>query len=113
MAVTAAVTDLEQFTLGGLRGRTGTLTFTGTTTDNGDALTAQPFGLDVIVDLSLRPALDSASNPENSFLPVWIKSTGKVVFVTAASTSAATPLAVITDGTDVSTYFCRFFAVGR
>lgn len=114
MAVTFAVSDLQRGSLGSDRIHTGLLTCSGTTTDNGDALTAEQVGLHVIKSLTFVSALDSVSNPENAFVLGYIKNgTGALVtFHSQASAGATTPLAAITDGTSVSNYVIRFIAVG-
>jgi hypothetical protein len=107
MAVTFAVTNRSASVAGSQRKVTGTLTGTGTTTDNGDAITPSVFGLVLLDSLELEPALDSVSNPEAAFLGRYIHTNqaagGVIVFITADGTTGdAVPLTVITDGTNVS-----------
>jgi hypothetical protein len=107
MAVTFAVTGRKYSVFGDRRRVIGTLTATGTTTDNGDAITPAAFGLHTRETLELEPALDSNSNPEASFVGRFIPNAssvvgGVIVFITADGTTGdAVPLTVITDGTDV------------
>jgi hypothetical protein len=117
MAVTAAVTLLNRNVTGNQRKHSGLITWAGTTTDNGDALTPATFGLHTLADLELEPAVDSTSNPENVFGTKYIKTSdvvgGKVTFYTAHGTpGAAVPFLVITDGTSVANYTSRFTAWG-
>lgn len=108
MAVTFAVTNRKAIVTGDQRKVTGTLTATGTTTDNGDAILPSVFGLVLLDSLELEPGLDSVSNPEASLLARYIPGTstavgGVIVFITADGTPGdALPLTVITDGTNVS-----------
>ncbi len=108
MAVTFALTNRKAVVVGNQRKVTGVLTATGTTTDNGDAITPAVFGLHTLEALELEPAIDSASNPEAAFLGRFIPNAstvvgGVIVFVTADGTPGdALPLTVITDGTNVS-----------
>jgi hypothetical protein len=106
MAVTFAVTNRKAVVSGDQRKVTGTLTATGTTTDNGDAITPSVFGLILLDSLELEPSLDSVSNPEAAFIGRYIHTNqaagGVIVFITADGTTGdAVPLTVITDGTDV------------
>ena len=113
MAVTWTVSDLVKGVSGARRHATGTITASGTTSDDGDALAPSAIGLSYIEELVLQPSADSASNPENSFVPRWEKSTGKIAFYSQASAGATTPLAQITDGTTVTNYVIRFSAFGK
>lgn len=114
MAATFAVSDLTREVMGSLRMHVGTITASGTTSDDGDAIAAAALGLSELLQLSLEPALDSLSNPENAFLPAWNPSTDKIVFYTAHGTpGGAVPLLQITDGTSVANYKMRFVAIGR
>lgn len=113
MAVTFAITDLSR-DVTSKRRHSGTITCTGTTTDDGDTITAAALGLSVIDDMKLETFLDSTSNPENAFHGAFNKNSGKIVFYTAHGTpGAAVPSLQITDGTSVSGYFARFEATGR
>lgn len=114
MALTFTVSDLVRQNIGSARLHTGTITCSGTNSDDGDAITAAALGLNTIVQLSLEPALDSTSNPENAFLPVWRSAAGKVVFYTAHGTpGGAVPLLQVTDATTLTDYAMRFSAVGN
>ena len=114
MAVTWAVSDLTREVMGSLRLHLGTLTATGTTSDDGDAITAAALGLEIVEDLSLGPALDSTSNPENALLPAWNSVDGKIVLFTAHGTPGPTvPLIQMTAGETVTNYSFRFRAIGR
>jgi hypothetical protein len=118
MAVTFAVTNRGHNVVGNQRNVTGTLTATGTTTDNGDAITPAAFGLILLSSLELEPAIDSASNPEAVFGARYIAGAnqavgGVIVFYTADTTPGdAVPLTVITDATSVSTFAFNFSAYG-
>lgn len=117
MAVTAAVTLLTRNVTGNQRAHSGLITWAGTTTDNGDALTPAQFGLHTLQDLDLEPAVDSTSNPENVFPTKYIKTSdvagGVVVFYTAHGTpGGAVAQLVLTDGTSVANYTSRFTAYG-
>jgi len=117
MAVTATVTLLTRNVVGNQRKHSGLITWSGTTTDNGDALTPAAFGLHTLQDLDLETAVDSTSNPENDFGTKFIKTSdvagGVVVFYTANGTPGnAVPFTVITDGTSVANYTSRFAAYG-
>ena len=111
MAVTFTVSNLIRDAAGSRRRHTGLITCSGTTTDNGDAITPEALGLHVIDDLVLSPTIDSASNPENSFIARWEKSLGTISFYSQASAGATTALAAITDGTSITHQF-RFEAFG-
>jgi hypothetical protein len=114
MAVTFAVTDFRRGNTGDTRQNTGLLTMTGTTSDDGDALSAAAVGLSVIDSLELETFLDSTSNPENAFIGTYNKTSGKIVLHTAHGTpGGAVPLLQVTDGTTVTGYSARFCAVGR
>lgn len=114
MAVTFAVSDLQRDVVGATRSATGLLTLTGTTSDDGDALSPSAIGLQRIDSMDLEPALDSASNPENAFAATWNKTSGKIVLHTAHGTpGGAVPLLQVTDGTTVTGYLIRFTAFGR
>lgn len=117
MALTFTISDRELTSAGSKQVVYGTVTITGTTTDNGDSFTAASVGLDTIDNLMFTPGVDSASNPENVFGLAPIKAsdaTWKVVVFTAHGTPGATvPFLVITDGTTVSSYVTRFTAWGR
>ncbi len=89
---------------------TGIITATGTTTDNGDAVTPELFGLHSIEYLDLSPTVDSAANPENAATMAYIPSTGKVVFFGGAA--AGSPQAALTDGATVTGYAALFEAIG-
>jgi hypothetical protein len=93
MAVTFAVTGRKYSVFGDRRRVIGTLTATGTTTDNGDAITPAAFGLHTLETLELV----------GRFIPNASSVVGGViVFITADGTTGdAVPLTVITDGTDV------------
>lgn len=113
MALTFTVSNLVRNVVGNKRMNTGTITTSGTTTDNGDALSASSLGLAVVDSCLLYPGIDSTSNPENSFVGVYIPSTGKVVLFTAHGTPGPTvPLIAVTDGTTVA-YIFEFVAIGR
>ncbi len=114
MAVTFAVSDLQKGNAGNKRMHTGLLTCSGTTTDNGDALTAEALGLHIIDSLTFVSAIDSVSNPENAWVLGYIKNgTGALItFHSQATAGATTPLAAITDTTSVANYVIRFIAVG-
>lgn len=114
MAVTFAVTDFKRGNTGDSRQNTGLLTLTGTTSDDGDAITAAQLGLSLIEALELETFLDSTSNPENAFIGTYNKASGKIVFHTAHGTpGGAVPLLQVTDGTTLTGYAGRFTAVGR
>src|SRR5262245_16178309 len=87
------------------------ITCTGTTTDNGDSITAANVGLTHLAGLIIHGnSVDSESNPENSFGVGQTQTTSsgvttfKIVFTAQAVAGAATPQVVITDGTSVSNY---------
>jgi hypothetical protein len=111
MAVTFAVTGLKRDVTGSKRIHFGVITATGTTSDNGDAVTPALFGLSSIERLDFDPFLDSEANPENAATAKYIPSTGKVVFVGGAA--AGSPQAALTDGATVTGYAANFIAVGR
>jgi hypothetical protein len=90
----------------------GTLTCSGTTTDNGDLLSPSTIGLGEILQLIPSNTLDSTSNPEGSFVVVWNKVDGKISFFSQAVAGATTPLAAITDGTSITHSF-QFIAFGK
>lgn len=113
MAVSFAVSNLVRDVVGSRRRHQATLTCTGTTTDDGDAIAPSALGLSVIEDLQPAMSTDSASNPENSFVIRWNKSTGKIIFYSQAAAGATTPLAQITDATSVSNYIIEVQAWGR
>lgn len=114
MAITFAITDLLRDVGGSKRRHAGTITCTGTTTDDGDTIAASALGLSVIDDLQCMPFLDSTSNPENAFIGTFNKNSGKIVFHTAHGTpGGAVPLLQVTDGTSLTGYFARFEAIGR
>lgn len=114
MAVTFAVSDLQRGNAGNKRVHTGLLTCSGTTSDNGDALTAEAIGLHIIDSITFVSALDSVSNPEAAWVLGYIKSgTGALItFHSQTTAGATTPLAAITDGTSVANYVVRFIAFG-
>ena len=111
MAVTFAVTGLVRNVSGAKRENYGVLTATGTTSDNGDAVTPGLFGLAVLESLTLDPDVDSESNPENAAAAKYLASTGKIAFFGGAA--AGSPQAALTDGATVTGYTARFRAVGR
>lgn len=111
MAVTFAVTGLTRNVAGAKREHSGVITATGTTTDNGDAVTPALFGLSVIDSLLFDSAVDSTSNPENAAAAKYIPALGTVVFFGGAA--AGSPQAALTDGATVTGYSARFTAVGR
>jgi hypothetical protein len=111
MAVTFAVTGLNRDITGSKRIHYGVITATGTTTDNGDAVTPALFGLSTIERLDFDPFLDSAANPENAAQGKYIPSTGKIVFFGGAASGAVQ--AALTDGATVTNYAANFIAVGR
>jgi hypothetical protein len=114
VAATFAITDFKRGSQGDVRQNTGLITVTGTTSDDGDAITAAQVGLSVIDSLQLENFLDSTSNPENSFIGTYNKASGKIVFHTAHGTpGGAVPLLQVTDGTSLTGYAGRFTAVGR
>lgn len=114
MAATFAITDLTRSVHGNQRYHTGTITATGTTSDDGDAITPAALGLTVIVDLVLEPFVDNTANPELAFAARWNKASGKIVFyATNAIPGAAVADPQITDGTTVTGYSARFRALGR
>jgi len=118
MAVTFAVTLLKKGVAGDRRLMTGTITATGTTTDNGDAITAALFGLHTIQSLNFHTFNDSTSNPENASQAAYIGTTpnaagstaGVVVFYGGAA--AGSPNAALTDGSTVTSYAAQFEAWG-
>lgn len=114
MAVTWTVSDLDKGVQGNKRVNTGTITASGTTSDDGDAAAASLFGMSVLEDLQLSPFLDSTSNPENAFVGTWNKNSGKIVLHTAHGTPGDTvPLIQAAAAATVTGYFARFRAVGR
>lgn len=114
MAVTFAVSDFKRGSDGDTRKTSGLLTLTGTTTDDGDAISPSAVGLGVIDSLELETFLDSTANPENAFIGTWNKTSGKIVLHTAHGTpGGAVPLLQVTDGTSVTGYAGRFTAIGR
>lgn len=118
MAVTFAVTLLRKNIAGSLRLHTGTITATGTTTDDGDAITAAQFGLHTISQLVFVPIVDNLANPENAASPYYLPTTpglggttaGKVVFYGGAASGS--PQAQLTDGATVTGYSGQFLAFG-
>lgn len=116
MALTFTVSDLERATFGNKFASYATVTTSGTTTDNGDELTAAAVGLSRIEQLIVNPAVDSVTNAENVFGVAPAKQsdgTWKLVVFTAPTTpSATTAFQVITDGTTVSSYVFRVTAIG-
>lgn len=114
MAATFAVSDLTREVMGSLRMHVGTITASGTTSDDGDAIAASALGLSEVLALSLAPALDDLSNPENALLPAWNPSSEKIVFYTAHGTPGGTvPLLQLDASTSVANYKMRFVAIGR
>lgn len=115
MAITWAVTNLDRNVEGAKRAHYGLLTATGTTSDDGDAVSASSFGLSVLTDLIFESNfLDSTSNPENAFSGSFNPASGKVVLHTAHGTpGGAVPLLQVTDGTTVTGYSARVKAIGR
>lgn len=114
MAVTFAVTDFRRGQLGDQRANSGLLTATGTTSDDGDAISPTAVGLSVIDQLIVETFLDSTSNPENAFVGTWNKAAGKIVWHTAHGTpGGAVPLLQVTDATSITGYAARFVAIGR
>lgn len=93
------------------------ITCAGTTTDNGDPISADVFGLaSLSAVFILSNAVDSESNPENMFVTSVVQPTEgtfKVVFGAQAVADAATPLVVITDGTSVADYVFYAMGVGK
>lgn len=118
MAVTFTVTNLRKGIAGDRRFHTGTITASGTTTDNGDAITAALFGLHTLASLNFHPIVDSTSNPENAAAAVYIPTApgpggslaGVVVFFGGAA--AGSPQAALTDGATVTSYSAQFEAFG-
>ncbi len=116
MAVTFAVTNLRRSLDGGAyRSHRGTITATGTTSDDGDTAAASLFGLSLLDDLQLTsPFVDSTSNPELSYQGRFNRASGKIVlFGTNAVPGAAVADPQITDGTTVTGYSAEFVAIGR
>jgi len=89
----------------------GTITATGTTSDNGDAVTPALFGLSAIDSLIFDESIDSESNPENGAVAKYLPSTGKVVFLGGAASGS--PQAALSDGATVTGYSSTFTAIGR
>lgn len=118
MAVTFSITLLKKGVSGDRRLHTGTITASGTTTDNGDAITAAAFGLHTIQSLNFHAFADSTSNPENAATAVYIgtspnaagSTAGKVVFFGGAA--AGSPQAALSDGATVTSYAAQFEAYG-
>jgi hypothetical protein len=118
MAVTFAVTLLRKGVAGDRRLHTGTITATGTTTDNGDAITAALFGLHTLQSLNFHPFVDSTSNPENAAAAAYIgtspnaagSTAGVVVFFGGAASGSAQ--ASLTDGATMTNYAAQFEAYG-
>ena len=118
MAVTFATT-INRLGIGGdTRINTGTITATGTTTDNGDALTAAQLGLHTIRTVIFTPFVDSTSNPENAMPASYIATSpgaggslaGVVVFFGGAT--AAEPLDAVADATTVTGFAAQYIAFG-
>lgn len=110
MAVTFAGDLLKKQVFGQEYVTHARITVSGTTTDNGDELTAATVGLAKITHLSLDSpvCVDSESNPEAGWLlGVTQPSTGtfNIVFLSQATAGATTAPAVITDGTSVAGVF--------
>lgn len=118
MAVTFAVTLLRKNISGNLRLHAGTITASGTTSDDGDAITAAAFGLHTISQLVFTPIVDSVSNPENAAYCYYLPTTpglggttaGKIVFYGGAASGS--PQAQLTDGSTVTAYSGQFLAWG-
>ena len=115
MAVTGAVSGLTRAVAGSKRVHRGLITATGTTTDDGDAITAAALGLTVIEDLVITsPFVDSTSNPVLAYQARYNPASGKIVFfATNATPGAAVADPQITDGSTVTNYSARFQATGR
>jgi hypothetical protein len=118
MAVTFTVSNLRKGVAGDRRLFTGTITASGTTTDNGDAITAAAFGLHTLASLNFHPFVDSTSNPENASQAAYIPTSpgpggstaGVIVFFGGAA--AGSPNAALTDGATVTNYAAQFEAWG-
>lgn len=110
MAVTFAVTGLKRDVTSSKRIHRGVITATGTTVDNGDALSPATLGLHSLEQVDFEPFSDSDANPENSASARYIASTGKVVFYGGAA--AGSPQAALTDGATVTGYSANFVAYG-
>jgi hypothetical protein len=114
MALTFTISGLDKSVMGNKRVHSGTITLSGTNSDDGDAITAAQLALGFLEDLQLATFLDSTSNPENALIGTWNKNSGKIVFHTAHGTPGGTiPLLQVTDGTTLTNYFARFEATGR
>lgn len=114
MAVTFALSDLTRDVSASKRRHMGTLTLTGTTSDDGDTLSPGTIALKYIDELLLEAAIDDTSNPENAFYPRWNKTSGKIVLYTAHGTPGGTvPLLQADAGVTVTNYKVRFEAIGR
>lgn len=118
MAVTFAISNVRKGIAGDVRFFTGTITATGTTTDNGDAITAAQLGLHTLRTLTFTPFNDSTSNPENAAYASYIGTSpglggttaGVIVFYGGAA--AGSPQAALTDGSTVTGYAAQFLAFG-
>jgi hypothetical protein len=118
MAVTFATTINRLGSGGDTRINTGVITATGTTTDNGDALTAAQLGLHTIRSVVFTPFVDSSSNPENAATAAYIGTSngaggttaGVVVFFGGAAAGSAQ--AALTDGATVTGYAATYIAFG-
>lgn len=101
MAVTFTVSSLVRDNVGSARLHTGTLAVSGTTTDDGDAITAAQFGLTSIKNLQLSMA--AVSGNETAFIAHYDKPNAKIIFYTAVTSPDGAKAEVqVTDGTDVS-----------
>jgi len=116
MALTFAVTNLKKSVIGDRRLHRATLTTSGTTSDNGDSISASALGLAKIESAQVTQSVDSVSNPENSFvsnfIPVDGGATGLITLCSQATAGATTPLGVITDATTVTNYVIQIDAIG-
>jgi len=115
---TFSVSLLRKGVAGDRRLHTGTITASGTTTDNGDAITAAAFGLHTLASLNFHPFVDSTSNPENAATAAYIPTSpgpggstaGVIVFFGGAAAGSAQ--AALTDGATVTNYSAQFEAYG-
>lgn len=113
MAVTFAASNLKKNVMGNKRAHTARLTATGTTSDDGDALSARTLAMANLENVVLQPAIDSTTNPENVFGVRYNPTSGKIVFFTAHGTPGGAVAGIqVTDGTTVTNYVIEATAIG-
>lgn len=112
MAVTFAVVVNRVRSVGDVKEVTYTITPSGTTTDNGDALTFAQLGLTQCEYSDCGPAVDSPVT--GAFLPYYDIPNQKIVFLAmGAVASAVTPLSEVTAATAIGTRTFKMVVHGK